>query len=364
MKKDWKSLYETRNIRMFEWLQFGYSNYSRFVQEGLFLFCFLISTFSFSQNITATATLDTNAILIGQQAKIKLQVEYKTDQGEVKIDFPKIADTIIKQIEVVAQSKVERFIRDSSDMSRLAQTQTFIITSFDSGYYAIPPFRFIVNGDSSKAIETEPLLFSVNTVTVDTTKNIKEIKPPIEVPFSWKEYLPYAYWGLGGMALLAGILFFIHHYLKNRKPKILPEIIVPKIPPHVTALEQLEKLKDQKLWQQGKLKQYHSELSDIIRQYIEHRFYIHAMEQVTDEIMHSFRTVDMHDELKMKLRQVLFLSDLVKFAKEQPLPNENEFSWSSAYEFVNATKKEGAPSLKGEDKDNNSLQGGGKMDNA
>ena len=290
--------------------------------------------------VTVTAQLDTNAILIGQQAKIKLTVEYKTDQGEIKIDFPKINDTIIKQIEVVEKSKIERFIPDSSDMSHLAQSQTIIITSFDSGYYAIPPFKFTITGDTNKKFETEPLLFSVNTIAVDTTQNIKDIKPPIEVPFSWKELLPYVYWGLGGLAVLTALILLIIRYLKTRKKKPAPEIIVPKIPAHVTALERLEKLKEERLWQQGKLKQYHSELSDILRQYIEHRFYINAMEQVTDEIMYSFRTADASDEAKAKLRQVLFLSDLVKFAKEQPLPNENELSIQNAIEFVNATKKD------------------------
>ena len=304
------------------------------------VFFFFLPSALFSQNINVTATLDTNSILIGQQTKIKLKVEYKTDQGELKIEFPKVADTIIKQIEVVNQSKIEKYIPDSSDMSRMMQEQTLIITSFDSGYYAIPPFRFIVNGDSSKTAETEALLLSVNTVAVDTTQNIKDIKPPIEVPFSWKEYLPYVYWGLGGLAVLAGVILLVRYFLRKQKPKPLPEIIIPKIPAHVTALERLEKLKEEKLWQQGKLKQYHSELSDILRQYIEHRFYIHAMEQVTDEIMYSFRSADIPDEMKMKLRQVLFLSDLVKFAKELPLPNENEQSWMNAYEFVMATKKE------------------------
>src|ERR1051325_9077619 len=305
------------------------------------LFFLLLPVSIFSQNITATATLDTNAILIGQQTKLKLKVEYKTDQGELKIEFPKIADTIIKQIEVVSRSKVEKYVPDSSDMTRMAQEQTLIVTSFDSGYYAIPPFKFIVNGDTSKAAETEALLLSVNTVAIDTTKNIKDIKPPIEVPFSWKEYLPYVYWGLGGLAVLAGIILLVRYYQKKRKAKaIVPEIIIPKIPPHVTALERLEKLKEEKLWQQGKLKQYHSEISEILRQYIEHRFYIPAMEQVTDEILYAFRTADAPEEQKMKLRHTLILADLVKFAKELPLPNENEQSWMNAYEFVMATKIE------------------------
>lgn len=304
--------------------------------------CWLLATFSFSQNITATATLDTNAILIGQQTKLKLKVEYKTDQGEMKIEFPKISDTIIKQIEVVSQSKVEKYIPDSSDMSRMAQEKTLIITSFDSGYYAIPPFLFIVNGDSTKATETDALLLSVNTVAVDTTKNIMDIKPPIEVPFSWKEYLPYVYWGLGGLAVLAALILLARYVLKKKKPVPVPEIIVPKIPPHITALERLEKLKEEKLWQQGKLKQFHSEISEILRQYIEHRFYIPAMEQVTDEILYAFRTAEAPEEQKMKLRHTLILADLVKFAKELPLPNENEQCWLNAYEFVMTTKQEAA----------------------
>lgn len=312
-----------------------------FLVFGIFFFILRGGT-GWSQ-VSVSATLDTNAILIGEQTKLILDATYKTDQGEIKIDFPTIADTLLKQIEVINKSKIESYIPDSSDMSRLGQRQTLIITSFDSGYYAIPPFQFMVNGDSTKTMETEPLLFAVNTVPVDTTIAIKDIKPPIEVPFSWKEYLPYVFWSFALLAILTGLIILIRNYLKNRKQKPSPLIHVPKIPAHVTALEKLEKLKEDKLWQAGKLKQYHSELSDIIRQYIEHRFYIHAMEQVTDEIMHSFRTTDISGELKAKLRNVLFLSDLVKFAKEHPLPNENELSWKNAYEFVLETKVEEKP---------------------
>lgn len=298
-----------------------------------------------AQNIRVQASLDTNSILIGQKTKLKLTVDYKTDQGEIKIDFPPISDTLIKHIEVESKSAIQKYAPDSSDMSHLSQSQYLLITSFDSGYYAIPPFKFIINGDSSKPYETEPLLLSVNTIAVDTTKNIKDIKAPFEIPFSWKELLPYIYWGIAGIAVLSLLIWLLVKYLN--KPKVIPKpiIITPKTPPHITALERLGKLKDDKLWQQGKLKQYHSELSDILRQYIEHRFYINAMEQVTDEIMYAFRTAEVSDEMKAKLRQVLFLADLVKFAKEQPLPNENDQSMTYAIEFVNGTKKEIAPVL-------------------
>lgn len=292
----------------------------------------------FSQPIAVTATLDTNEILIGQQTKLTLNAEYRTDKGEIKVDFPKISDTLIKQIEVISKSPVERYAPDSSDLTRLAMKQTLVITSFDSGYYAIPPFRFVVNGDSTNAAETEALLLTVNTVAVDTTQNIKDIKPPIEVPFSWKEYLPYVYWGLGALLALIGIILLIVYLTRKQKVQPVPQIAVPKIPPHVTAFARLEKLREEKLWQQGKLKQYHSEISEILRQYIEHRYYIPAMEQVTDEIMHSMRTAEVSEEMKIKLRQTFILADLVKFAKEHPLPQENEQSWTNAYDFVNTTK--------------------------
>ncbi|MFH1004115.1 MAG: hypothetical protein V1781_01250 [Bacteroidota bacterium] len=307
----------------------------------LFTIYYLLSAINvFSQDIKVSAELDSNSILIGQHAKLTLKVEYSIGQGQINIDFPKITDTIIQQIEVIEKSKIIKYLPDSNDINSIAEKQIFTITSFDSGYYAIPPLLFVVNGDTSKRYETEPLLFSVNTIAVDTTLTIKDIKPPLEVPFSWKELLPYFYWGLGIAAILTAIIFLIIFFVKRRKKKPAPVIIIPKIPAHKTAIERLEKLKEEKLWQQGKVKQYHSEISEILRQYIEHRFYISAMEQVTYEILYAFRTVDITEDIKIKLRQILILSDLVKFAKEQPLPNENESIWENAFDFVNTTKIE------------------------
>lgn len=313
----------------------------KFISPLLFITVFgLQSVTSFAQEVSVTATLDTTEILIGQQTKLTLRVEYSTMQGDVKIDFPNISDTIIKQIEVIDKSAIEKYIPDSSNLKRLGMKQALIITSFDSGYYAIPPFRFIINGDSTNAVETEALLLSVNTVAVDTTQNIKDIKPPFEVPFSWREYLPYMYWGLTALIALAGITLLIIYLVKKKRIQPVPKVVISNVPPHVTAIQRLEKLREEKLWQQGKIKQYHSEISEILRQYIEQRFYIPAMEQVTEEILYSIRTILIDEEHKMKLKQILILADLVKFAKEHPLPHENEQSWIIAYDFINATKSE------------------------
>ena len=97
------------------------------------------------------------------------------------------------------------------------------------------------------------------------------------------------------------------------------------------------------------MKQYHSKLTDILREYLENRFKIQALEQTTEEILFGMRNVAVDEESKAKLKRILILADLVKFAKEHPLPNENELSLNNTYDFINGTKRE--EEYKVEDKD-------------
>lgn len=307
---------------------------------------FLFSFSAYAQEPKATATLDNSNIQIGQQVQLTLSIHYKVNNGkQINIEWPELLDTIRKEIEIVAQTKIDTIIPDSSDMFRFVQTKTLYITSFDSGYWVMPPFKFTVNGDTI-GIFTEPLLLQVNTVQVDTTLAIKDIKAPYEEDYSWLDWLKdNKYMALGiflGIHALLLIIYLIVKYLNKAKPPIVV-VEAPKIPAHIIALEKLEKLKQEKLWQEGKLKLYHITLSEIVREYIENRFKIQAMEQTTDEILFGFRNVAIDEESKNKLKQLLILSDLVKFAKEQPLPNENELSWTNAYEFVKGTMKEVSP---------------------
>jgi hypothetical protein len=295
-----------------------------------------------AQTVKATASLDTNSIRIGQQVKLQLSVRYRVDNGQqVQIHWPGIKDTIIKEIEVVGQSKIDTVIPDKSNPFEFVQTKTVFITSFDSGYWAIPPFKFLINNDTT-GVNTDPLLLEVGTVAVDTSLAIKDIKPPFEENYTWLDWLKdnmYVVYGtLIAILVVIVIIYLVRHFRKVPPPTVVVE--KPKIPAHVIALEKLDKLRNEKLWQEGKLKLYHSTLSEIIREYIENRFRIQAMEQTTDEILHGFRSIAVDEESKTKLRQLLFLADMVKFAKEQPLPNENEMSLSNAYDFVTGTKRE------------------------
>ena len=307
------------------------------------LLALLLFSFSSSaQEIKATAKIDSSSIQIGQQVKLQLSIQYKVDNGkQIKIQWPAITDTLRKEIEIVSQSKIDTIIPDSSNLLQFVQTKTLLITSFDSGYWAIPPFKFIVTGDTN-GVYTEPLLLQVNTITVDTTQAIKDIKGIYSEKYTWIDWVKdHVYWIYGGLAailLIIIIIYLIRKQLNKPKPIVVKEEL--KIPAHVIAFEKLEKLKSENLWQEGKLKQYHSALSDILREYIENRFRIQALEQTTDEILYGFRNVAIDEESRGKLKQVLILSDLVKFAKEQPLPNENELSIMNSYDFVFGTKRE------------------------
>ncbi len=297
----------------------------------------MLSPALFSQ-VKVNAQLDSNSILIGEQTKIHITVNYKATDNITNILWPSLSDTIIKQIEIVSKTKIDTTIPDREN-NELQQSQTLTITSFDSGYYAIPPFKFILNGDSNKVFETEALLLAVNTIPIDTTIAIRDIKPPIEEPFDFRELLPYIYWGLGIAAAIIAVIYLTLLYLRKHKHKpVVKE--EPSLPPDVIALQALEKLREEKLWQEGKTKQYYTGISEIIRNYIELRFKVNALEQTTDEILLQFRSLVVDNESKNKLRQLLTMADLVKFAKSQPIASENEMCLTHAVEFVNGTKRE------------------------
>jgi len=280
------------------------------------------------QNAVVTATPDTAMIRIGEQFRIHLKAVVPAG---ARISFPVIPDTM-EHLEIISRSKVDT--SSSADSKSITYHQALVATSFDSGYYAIPPFHFMINGTDT--ISTEAFLMTVTTIPVDTTREIKDIKPPMDVPFSWKELIP---WLLLAVALMVLTTFLIR-YFKNRKKKIVVPVAKPKPvrPAHELALEALKKIEAEKLWQQGYFKQYHSQVSDTVRTYIEHRFSIPSLESTTEETMTRLKKVKIPQDANDKLRSMLELADLVKFAKVIPLPDENTQSISDAFDFVMQTK--------------------------
>lgn len=291
----------------------------------------LFSVTLFGQNVAVKAVLDTNFLMIGEQTQLHFIATYQNKS--TTISFPQLSDTIIKEIEVLSKSTIDTSIADANGL--FVQSQSLLITSFDSGYYVIPPFHFIIDGDT---VESDPLLLEVQSMEVDTTNAIYDIKSPLSEPFSIKDWLKDNWvWLAIILAILIGIFFLVRH-LRREKPVVVEEKIIPKIPAHEIALKKLKQLNEQQLWQSGKIKTYHSEISEILREYIEERYQVNALEETTSEIMYGLRLHQLPEELKLKLSQTLILADLVKFAKEQPLSNENENSLQYAIAFIEATK--------------------------
>lgn len=302
----------------------------------LYIFVLLIGSFGLSaQNIEVNAEIDTNYILIGQQTQINLSIVYRVDDGEVAIQFPQLQDTINELIEIISQSNVDTIIPNKDDKNLFEQSRQIIITSFDSGYYEIPAFHFIVNSDT---LSTLPLFLEVQNMEVDTSETIFDIKAPLAEPFSITDWLKEHWMWVAGTLALVLLIILLIVYLSKKKPIEIIKEVEPTIPPHVIALERLETLNNNKLWQDGKVKTYHSAISEIIREYIEHRYQTHALEETTTEIIHSLRLHGIDSLIMTKLNQTLVLADLVKFAKEKPLASEHEMSMNNAIEFINSTK--------------------------
>jgi hypothetical protein len=295
-----------------------------------------------AQKVSVTSSLDSGVIRIGEQTTIRLHVHNVIGRLGLKLTWPHLSDTLLKNIPIVHVSHIDTVpaVKDQKGPGD-ELVQSITITSFDSGYYAIPPFRFLLSGDTSNPLLTEAMLLRVVGMKVDTTIAIKDIKQPLGEPFSWRELLPYLKWAILGLVLFVGLILLIYYSPWKKKGPIKPN--APPIPPHRVALENLQKLQDKKLWQEGKLKEYHSELTEILRWFIEQRFHIPALEQTSDEIISTFRSIPVSVEGKAKLKQVLLLSDLVKFAKQQTLPEENLMSMDNAIAFVMESKEDPAP---------------------
>jgi hypothetical protein len=182
-------------------------------------------------------------------------------------------------------------------------------------------------------------------MAIDSTQGLKDIKAPVDVPLSFMEMLPYIIVGMIVVAAVVGVVY----YFKNRPAKPRAEVVYqqPRRPPHEIALEALERLKQERLWQKGQVKEYHTQLAEVIRTYLEHAYSIKTLEVTSDEILQQYRvhraalvTAPGSSEL---LRFVLSQADMVKFARFQPLPEDNEKSLHLAVEFINLT----LPSLTG-----------------
>ena len=275
------------------------------------IYILLLSNFAFAQ----TATLDSNTILIGQQ--INFTITNKVTSTKI---WPTYNEFLVEGIEIIKASKI--------DTTEGVITQEFVITAWDSGSYFIPPIAFSENS------KTEGLLLNVQTIILAEDAELKDIKQPIEEPIGWSDIWAW----LLGILILSLIIFILRKYVFNKnKPSIIikPKVIIAA---DISALKELTALEKAKIWQEGNVKEYHSQLSEIIRRYTENRFDFIALELGTDEIISELKS-KVNNEQLTSINILLQRADLAKFAKSKPIDTENMESMVLAKGFVNATKQ-------------------------
>ena len=299
------------------------------------LFVAWCSVISLSAQVTVDAKIDSTRIFIGQQ--VGITVDVSADAGK-KVEFAHYdsLQQMIPGIEVVNTSGPDTQLLN--DGKRMVLTQRYVVTSFDSALYYIPPITVKVDGKDYQAKTN--LALKVLTVNIDTMKvdSICGFKPEMKPPFSWNDWKP-VIWMVIGLLILAALLIYVVIRLITNKPIIHRIKLRQHIAPHKVAMQKIAQIKEDNLVQSEDSKEYYTQLTDTLRQYISERFKFSAMEMTSSEIIEHLQAENDEEALR-ELRELFQTADLVKFAKYTTLINENDRNLVTAVEYINQTKIE------------------------
>ena len=282
--------------------------------------------------LVVSAAIDSTTLFIGDQTDLHLRATCEV--GE-QVQLPALDKELIPGIEIVDKTVV-----DTATLSdgRVQYNQYLTLTSFEDSLFYIAPLPF-VSGDDT--LWSESLMLNVvQPFEMDSADMaITDIKGIYKAPIWW--------WGILRWVLLALAIagvgvggYYLITYLQSRMRKGEEETTAaePLRPAEEVALEKLDAIREQKIWQTGQVKEYHTQLTDVVREYIDRRFEVSSVEQTSDETLRAMRPLlSSQKELYEQLRKMLTLADLVKFAKWTTTPDENEQSLRSAYAFVKET---------------------------
>lgn len=280
------------------------------MKHKLLYICLFLASFTFAQQPQVKAEIDTANIRIGEQFQYKISV----DETE-NVIIPKLEN--LKGLEVIDTLKI--------DTIENKLIRKYILTGFDSGAFYIPQQQIFIR---NQAYLTDSLLVNVATVPIDTTKVKKfPIKGIKGEPYQFDDFKQYIWWVVMAIVIIALLLYFFVFKKKKEQEEI---IVVPLLAPYEEAMQKLEELDKKLLWQNNQVKKYYSELTDIIRGYIERELHVPALESTTDELIdvlndfNDTKSIETSREIIDKLKELLQESDLVKFAKSKPLSHEIE----------------------------------------
>ena len=318
-------------------MKLGTRHIDRLFVRWFLLFCgaMMTAASAFAQ-VQVESSIDPIQILIGEQAHLKLQVSYKKGQSLILPQF-KQSEFITPGVEVLEMSQADTAQLDNGMIS---VSRIYTLTSFDEQLYYLPPLPVQVDG---KKYQSKNLALKVLTVPVDTL-HPENFYPPKDVqdnPFLWSEWRD-VFWLSLMLLFLFCLICYLFICLKGNKPIVARVRIIKKVLPHQRAMDEIEKIKADRMVASENQKEYYTRLTDTLRKYMEERFGFNAMEMTSGEIIARLQEVE---DKKMigELRDLFTTADLVKFAKYKSLINENDANLVNAIEFINTTKQENQP---------------------
>lgn len=294
---------------------------------------------------TITSTISADTVMIGDRVTLTVEVEKDVMQNVV---FPSFD---FKQNENEGEEEKEPSIEMIHDYApdtisqqgrRVRLRKRYEMALYDEGIYHLGKAQvlYVDKNLIDTLVAERDNKVVVETFQIDSTMTtVRDLKPQKTLKLRFAEFSGYLAIALAVAALVALAIYLLARYLHKRGRR-LSDIFKPTPPPpaHIVAIEALEKLRDEKLWQNNKHKLYYSGLSDILRTYLAGRFEVGAMEMTTDEIVEALRGIEIEQKQKMDIVAVLRDADLVKFAKAMPEAEENEAAYNRAYYFVEETK--------------------------
>ena len=285
---------------------------------------------------TVTAHIEPDSIMIGD--RFDLTVEVDKDLVQV-VQFPEFENKEGSPLELVKDHPIDTLERDGRHL-RLRKRYT--LAAFEEGNLGLGRAQvlYLDKNITDTLYTADTLRLQVGTFQIDSTSHtIYDIKAQRTLPFRYGEISGYVLWSLLGLIVLGGAIYagrrLMARYARKVRDIFRP---APPLPPHIAAIQALETLHNQKLWQSGRHKQYYSGLTDILRTYLAGRYGFGAMEMTSDEILAAVRRYDLPQKCVMDLQAILRDADLAKFAKAQSEGTTNEDNYLNAYYFVEETK--------------------------
>lgn len=272
-----------------------------------------------------------DTLLIGDQASFSFKT--KVPPGS-KFYLQNLQRDVGNGVELAGSPLVDTLKSDSGGTE--LQT-TFTFTSFDSGSHVIPIINgYLENPDGSiDTVTFDAGKLEVTTIQIDTTSYKPfDVKDQMAYPYTVKEFLP---WGGMLIAFVAIVLLVLRWWKRWRKKRSLFGKVVEPDSPYIAALKELEKIRNQKLWQNNQMKLYYTRITDVLREYIEARFGLQAMEKTSAEILKELLPAGIDKNEYDSLKELLEVADLVKFAKYVPSELENENAIPRAIRFISST---------------------------